>query len=79
MHDGSKAALERAFELARSGRFTSVAELKRALRNEGYWADQISGSVLSAQLKDLIAKSKPVNDPAASSGVPVSERDSLNS
>lgn len=47
-------ALERAFEMARSGQFVSVAEIKKQLIAEGFSAAQITGGALSRQLKDLI-------------------------
>ncbi len=49
--------LERAFELARSGRCTSVADIKRKLREEGYQDDQVEGPLLFGQLNSLMRKS----------------------
>ena len=49
--------LERAFELARSGRCATVADIKRKLREEGYQDDQIEGPSLFAQLNSLMRKS----------------------
>ncbi|MBS0233828.1 MAG: hypothetical protein JSR99_10110 [Proteobacteria bacterium] len=46
--------LERAFELARSGRFSTVAEIKRKLREEGYMDDQVEGPLLFGQLNSLM-------------------------
>jgi hypothetical protein len=46
--------LERAFQMARSGQFASVAEIKKQLRIEGFSDSQVSGRSLSRQLKDLI-------------------------
>jgi hypothetical protein len=43
-----------AFELAKSGQCVSVAEIKRRLHAEGYFADQIEGRELGAQLKATI-------------------------
>jgi hypothetical protein len=51
--------LERAFELARSGRCTSVADIKRKLREEGYQDDQVEGPLLFGQLNALMRKSAP--------------------
>lgn len=48
--------LERAFELARSGRFSTVAEIKRKLREEGYMDDQVEGPLLFGQLNSLMKK-----------------------
>ena len=50
--DDSITALERAFQLAKSGSCTSVPEIK--LIAEGYSVAQITGRVLSRQLKGLI-------------------------
>ncbi len=49
--------LERAFELARSGRCTTVADIKRRLREEGYQDDQVEGPLLFGQLNSLMKKS----------------------
>jgi hypothetical protein len=46
--------LERAFELARSGRCATVADIKRRLREEGYRDDQVEGPLLFGQLNKLI-------------------------
>jgi hypothetical protein len=46
--------LERAFDLARSGQFGSVQEIKKKLRAEGFYADQITGPSLSKQLTALL-------------------------
>jgi len=44
-------AIERAFELARSGRFLYLTEIRERLRFEGYFTDTISGPHLCCQLK----------------------------
>jgi hypothetical protein len=46
--------LERAFELAKSGRCGSVDEIRRVLHGEGYGTLQLEGPVLRKQLRDLI-------------------------
>jgi hypothetical protein len=53
--DQNKTALERAFELARSGDYPSVEHIRRKIRGEGYLQDQLTGSALRRQLKELIA------------------------
>ncbi len=53
-----KTALERAFELARSGKFTTVVAIRQSLKAEGYSDSQLTGSVLSSQLRTLIEESK---------------------
>jgi hypothetical protein len=64
--DQNKTALERAFELARSGRFQTVTELKKVVSREGYQASQLEGSQLSRQLMALIREANlPVPDQAA--------------
>lgn len=51
-------SIERAFQLARSGEFIRVDELKRRLSAEGYNAYQIEGRTLSRQLMALINAAK---------------------
>ncbi len=52
----NKTALERAFELAKSGTVSSVGQLKDKIRAEGYDPDQINGSELYRQLRGIIAQ-----------------------
>lgn len=52
--DHTITAVERAFQLAKSGRCTSVDDLRRRLRAEGYAANQITGPALSKQLATFI-------------------------
>ena len=47
-------ALERAFQLAKSGACISVAALKKQLKAEGYSTNQITGPTLNKQLVALI-------------------------
>lgn len=54
--DGRISQLERAFELASSGRCASVADIKRKLREEGYMDDQVEGPSLFGQLNSLMKK-----------------------
>jgi len=61
--DQSKTALERAFDLARSGRFQTVSELKKAVGDEGYMRSQLDGRALSRQLSEII-KASLVRPPA---------------
>jgi hypothetical protein len=46
--------LERAFQLARSGRCGRVEDLRRQLRKEGYSVDRLTGRTLVKQLQALI-------------------------
>jgi hypothetical protein len=50
-------ALERAFDLASSGKCLSVMDIALSLRAEGYSATQLEGPALKKQLVELIAKS----------------------
>jgi hypothetical protein len=52
--DPTVTALERAFQLAKTGNYVSVAEIKIRLNVEGYSAAQITGRELSKQLQALI-------------------------
>ena len=47
-------ALERAFQLARSGRVAGLTEIVTSLNREGYSANQIESRLLKRQLADLI-------------------------
>ncbi|WP_296814818.1 hypothetical protein [Brevundimonas sp.] len=46
-------ALERAFQLAASGAHTGAGSIREALRAEGYAIQQITGGVLTRQLRKL--------------------------
>ena len=56
--DTHKTALERAFDIARSGRCISVADLIRRLQDEGYEIPQIEGPHLKKQLARMIEEAK---------------------
>ena len=56
--DTNKTALERAFELARSGRCLSVSDIAHQLHSEGYSVAQLEGPLLRKQLSELIEKAK---------------------
>lgn len=47
-------ALERAFELAKSGKFANVTEVKSVVAKEGYPTNQMEGPALVKQLRALI-------------------------
>ena len=53
--------IERAFDLARSGRFASVGDIGRQLQRENYEAvlSHLSGTSLRRQLKELIRRAEP--------------------
>jgi hypothetical protein len=56
--DHRKTAIERAFELARTGKFANASEIKRAVSAEGYSAAQIDGPALMRQLRDLVREAR---------------------
>jgi len=56
--DPTATALERAFQLARSGDYPSVPDIKKQLSTEGYSAAQITGGTLLRQLLALIRDSR---------------------
>jgi hypothetical protein len=56
--EANKSCLERAFEIARSGRAPNLPFLLGKLKSEGYPPDQIYGPVLKKQLSDIIEKAK---------------------
>jgi hypothetical protein len=58
MMDANKTAIERAFELAKSGRLASIDELRRALKSEGYFTHHLTGPSLLGQLRKLIQDSR---------------------
>jgi len=47
-------ALERAFQLARSGQAKSVDDIRQELKKENYSTEQITGNALKKQLLALI-------------------------
>ena len=50
----NKTAIERAFDLAGTGVYSEVGEIRDRLRNEGYFTHTITGPMLRAQLKGII-------------------------
>jgi hypothetical protein len=52
-------SMERAFHLARSGKFTTITEVLTTLDREGYSGSQIQGPLLRRQLTDLIKAARP--------------------
>jgi hypothetical protein len=58
-------AIERAFQLAKSTRCSSVRDIAKALKMEGYTLhelEQLSGVSLRKQLQNLIRQRKQGND-----------------
>jgi hypothetical protein len=46
--------IERAFQLARTGQYVTVEDVKKKLRAEGYSVATITGPTLLRQLRELI-------------------------
>jgi hypothetical protein len=63
--DQNTTALERAFELARSGKVATVDALRYRLRAEGYSDATIKGKTLSTQLRALINATQTPKKPVA--------------
>jgi hypothetical protein len=61
--DQKMTALERAFQLAKSGHVADLTEIASALRREGYKDDQIEGRLLRRQLADLIKAARSFRTP----------------
>jgi hypothetical protein len=51
-------AVERAFQLARSGKARDTNEIRRVLKAEGYSDQAMVGSSILRQLRDLIERAK---------------------
>jgi hypothetical protein len=49
--------LERAFELARSGNYRNIEDIKSRLKKEGFQTDQVSGGSLLRQMRAMIKAS----------------------
>lgn len=56
--DKRKTALERAFELAASGTYASLSDVKARLKFEGYGSTSFVGPALNKQLRELVARSR---------------------
>ena len=59
-HDGKLSTIERALQLARSGKCLTVTDVRRTLKQERYDAveDSTAGMAIQAQLKAAIEKAK---------------------
>lgn len=55
----TQSTLERAFELAGTGKFRTVTEVRLKLRSEGFDVDQITGPQLLKQLNRILGASQP--------------------
>lgn len=58
--DHNKSTLERAFELAKTGKYATIGELRAIIKSEGYSTAQIEGPALGRQLKRLMEANKSV-------------------
>ena len=56
--DPKTTCLERAFQLAATGRYLTVTEIKLRLHEEGYAHSQVDGPLLKRQLVDAIASAR---------------------
>jgi hypothetical protein len=63
--DQKMTALERAFQLARSGHVAGLTEIVSSLNREGYSANQIEGRLLKRQLADLIKAARKASADSA--------------
>ncbi len=61
--DPKLTALERAFQLARSGRVATITELLQALRRDRYDTQQVQGPTLRRQLTALIKAARSAGGP----------------
>jgi hypothetical protein len=61
--DAKPTALERAFQLAKSGICASIPDLRRRLKAEGYSANQVTGPTLNKQLVALIQSARQQENP----------------
>jgi hypothetical protein len=59
--DQTATAIERAFQLANSGRCATVGGIRHALCREGRLDVQVTGPTLSRQLKALIKAARKLN------------------
>ena len=57
--------IERAFELARSGEFSRIDQIKVRLHQEGYASTLVVGKYLSAQLRQLMLFANPASHSAS--------------
>ena len=57
--DSQPTTLERVFQLARSGEFASLEDIRLQLRREGLNPNQVIGPVLHRQLRDLMCEARP--------------------
>ena len=54
--DPNFSSLERAFQLARSGLYRTVTEIRTRLNDEGYQSAQVTGPKLCRQISEILDK-----------------------
>jgi hypothetical protein len=52
--------VERAFQLAKTGLYQTIGEIKKKLIAEGYWGNRITGPVLMRQLRQELERRSTV-------------------
>jgi hypothetical protein len=52
--DPNTTELERAFELAKSGRYRTIELIRLQLKTEGYSTERVTGKLLKEQLRAII-------------------------
>jgi hypothetical protein len=50
----TQSTLERAFELAASGKFSQTGDIRKQLAKENFQVEQVSGGTLVRQLRDIM-------------------------
>jgi hypothetical protein len=68
--DRRPTALERAYQLARSGKVEKVETIRQILRQEGLDPDQVSGPQLRRELRLMIVEARTRDRPSAASSSP---------
>lgn len=56
--DGRRTCIERAFDLAQSGKYDKAADIRETLKREGYNIAQIQGPAMQKQIRNLILSAK---------------------
>jgi hypothetical protein len=55
-------AIERAFELAKTGRYATISDLREAVLDEGLDPSQLQGRTLHLQLRQICADAKKADE-----------------
>jgi hypothetical protein len=62
-HVSRQTTLERAFDLARTGDYAGIGEIRDALKAEGFTLRQLDGPSLQKQLRKLCADARRAKTP----------------